>query len=334
VLLRVFLNAGQGLVAVIAGGLPMAWRTFVLPPGSEGGAILSAVRTLQTQATNYGVESSPEYVAIHGRADLHERLRQEGFPTEMGIRINWYEGPSFDGPTMAFSLALGGLIQNLTAVDLARAMKPRASLREIFPWGELVFEATMVACVGMVLGLHAVQLDEACEHVWAQGSRYKGLASAEVPKLATEKKDLQDRIEATHKFLKSRIMWTDYTSDVANCLPANAFLTAFRGENYLVCDSKNKISSTAERKSLLLKATAPYPQNGIMPREIDNFLGALRTDAVIKHDFSTVALADITRVEPRTRDKSLIASFAIVCLDKAAKNAPAVPKDNGNKEAH
>jgi len=91
---------------------------------------------------------------------------------------------------------------------------------------------------------------------------------------------------------------------------------------------------------MVIKATAPYPQSGIMPREIDNFLSSLRSDALMKHDFSTVELADIMRVEPQTRDKSLIANFTIVCLDKTSKSSAASAKDkekekdSGHKESH
>ena len=92
-LLRVFLGATQGLAVMVAGGLPLAWRTFTLPAGMEGFAILSAARTLRTQHRHYGIESSLDYAIIHGRADLHERLAERTIRHRHGNARGLARGP-------------------------------------------------------------------------------------------------------------------------------------------------------------------------------------------------------------------------------------------------
>ncbi len=159
--LCVFLNAGQGLAVVVAGGMPLAWRNFILPARAEGPAILSAARTLRTQHSYYGIESSLDFAMLYGRGDLKERLLQEEFPTNMETRVVWHDGPALDNAAMAQGVALGCLAQNLKAFDLSRALKPRASIREIFPWGELAFEILLIAGMGGILGARSMMLDDA-----------------------------------------------------------------------------------------------------------------------------------------------------------------------------
>ncbi len=62
---------------------------------------------------------------------------------------------------MAQGLALGCLAQGIKAFDLSRALKPRASIREIFPWGELAFEILLIATMGGILGVRSMMLDDA-----------------------------------------------------------------------------------------------------------------------------------------------------------------------------
>jgi len=57
--LRVFLGAGQGLVVAVSGGEPFGWKTFLLPVGSEGFAIVSAARGLKAQQGTMELRSRP-----------------------------------------------------------------------------------------------------------------------------------------------------------------------------------------------------------------------------------------------------------------------------------
>ena len=328
--LRVFLGPTQGLVVVVAGGLPLAWRAFVLPEGDEGRAILSAARTLRTQGRHYGIESSPDFALIHGRPDLQKRLEEEAFPSEVQTRVLWHEGPALDGDAMAFGLAQGCLAQNIKAFDLSRSLKARASLWEIFPWGELAFVTVLVACMGLLLGAHTMKLDEAYAVVRAQSSLHPCLSSADANSLESQTKFLEQKVEAVRKFIDTRILWSAYTRDIAMRLPATAQLSMFQGLNELACGKNARAGM--QKKLFQLRATVPLPADGATPREIDTFLRALRNHPLLKRDFASVELADIKRTQA-TNTEPPTAAFNIICLPKG-KGAPA-PSDagEGKKEA-
>ncbi len=150
-LLRIFLGTAEGVAVLTLDGLPLAWRCFALPSFSEGMSILSATRTLISQSRYYEMETPLEYAIVHGRPDLHERLQKEGLPSEIGTRMVWREGPALSPESMALGLALGCVDQADAGFDLSRLMKPKASLRDIFPWGELACECVLMALMGLCL---------------------------------------------------------------------------------------------------------------------------------------------------------------------------------------
>ena len=225
--LCVFLGAGQGLAVMVSGGLPLAWKSFSLPAGAKVRRFFPRPAPCGSSNGTTASKPSPEYAIIHGRPDLHERLQQEQFPSNMETRVLWREGPELDAAATAFGLALGCLAQNAKAFDLSRSLKARPSLWEIFPWGDLAFTAVLVACAGLFLGAHATKLDDSYATATAQSSRYKCLSSAEPGSLEQETKDLEKKIEAVRKFLDTRILWTSYTADLSARLPANAVLNHF-----------------------------------------------------------------------------------------------------------
>jgi hypothetical protein len=323
-LLRVFLGATQGLAVAVAGRLPLAWRTFTLLANMEGFAIISAARTLGTQGRHYGIESPWDYVIVHGRPDLHERLQQAQFATQIGTRVVWHEGPALDGKAVGFGLALGCLTPSPKAFDLSRTLKSRPSLWEIFPWWDLAFTSALVILMGLVLGAHSVKLNEAYVGVRVQSSQHKCLASADPKRLQDEKKTLEDKIAVVRKFLDSRISWSAHTRDISTRLPPNVALDAFEAKSPLDCGGRTP------KKAFSLRATAPPSQDGVTPREIDTFLNALRNHPLFKRDFGSAELTDITRSQTFGKGGPAGATFTIICVPSAPGPAPN-PKGGGKK---
>jgi len=282
--LRIFLGASQGLAVVVSGGLPIAWRTFVLPEFSESFAILSAMRGLETQRTHYGIESRLEYAIIHGRPDLHERLQQEQLPSEMKTRVIWEEGPAFEGADVAFGLALGCFSQEVAAFDLSRKLKARAPIKEIFPWKELAFTSTLVVGMGLVLGAHSMKLDDSLAALKAENSQYTCLAGGDLGKLEKDKKDLEKKTESVQKFVDTRVLWTAYTEYLSRQLPAEAVINTFKGQNALNVGGKTKTAAG----SLTIRGKAPLLDTGAIPREVDAFLVEVAKDPQWRRDFPSV----------------------------------------------
>ncbi len=305
--LRVFLGAGQGLAVVVSGGQPLAWKPFTLPDFKEGFAILSAARGLAIQQAHYGIETALDYAMIHGRDDLHERLQKEGLPAEIGTRVIWHEGPALDGASTAFGLALGCLSQDIKAYDLSRSMKARAPIKEIFPWKELGSAAGLIGCMGMVLGAHAIKLEESYVTLRAKNSQHLCLASGEPDRLEKDKKAMENKVGAIRNFLGSRIAWTAYTRDISVRLPANAVLSGFNGRSPL--DATGKAA-----RSFQLRGTAPLSENGSTPYEIEAFLSAIQNDPLWKRDFASI-VTDI-KLPMDSKKKLAKVDFTINCDKK------------------
>lgn len=321
-IMQIFFGATQGLAVLCGGGLPLAWRTFPLPASMEGFATLSAVRTLMTQQKHYGLDSSLDYAIVYGRPELHERLQQEQFPTDIGTRVVWHEGPAFDGQAAAYGLALGCLEPEISAFDLSKGLKSRASLWEIFPWWDLAFVSVLVMVMGLVLGYHSIQLSQANSMLQVECSQHKCLGSADAGRLEKERKELADKVEAVRGFLESRICWSAYTNDVSTQLPVNAVLDVLEGTSSLAVGGK-----PSSKRSFVLRANAPLGQDGGMPREIDTILNGLRKDPVLNRDFGVIEIADIRRASGNRTVP--LASFTITCLP--GKNPPGPKAGDGGK---
>jgi len=305
--LRVFLGAAQGLAVVVSGGLPLAWKPFTLPAFEEGFAILSAARGLAIQQTHYGLEAAPTYAMIHGRADLHERFQKEGFPTEIGTRVIWCEGPALDGAATAFGLALGCLSQDIKAFDLSRSLKARPPIKEIFPWKELGFAAGLIGCMGVVLGMHSMKLQESYVTLRAENSQRVCLASAEPDRLEREKKAMENKLGAVRNFLESRMSWAAYTRDISARLPVNAAISGFNGGSPL--DDKGKAAYYFQ-----LRGAAPLSKKGEVPGDVVAFLGAIPNDPLWKRDFASI----VTDIKLPLNDKKELTQveFTINCGNK------------------
>ena len=318
-LLRIFLGAQEGLAVLTVGGLPLAWRTFATPPLSEGMAILSAARTLLSQSQYHGIAAPLDYVVIHGRPDLHERLQKEGLPTEMGARMMWHDGPELSGATMAFGLALGCASQSVRAFDLSRNMKPRASLREIFPWGELVGECVLVALMGLMLAHHSEKTYEEYSKAKIECDGNRILALSDMAALEKEKKDLTTKLTSLHKFLDSRITWTSCTRAIADCLPSTIELKKWQGNNNTMGGGKTSA------KSVQLLATV-LTSDGMMPPEVAKFVAALRRHPVMKEDFPQIELQGLKQGRAgkstnKDKDPGATVGFTINCQAGKGKGA-------------
>ena len=231
---------------------------------------------------------------IYGRGDLHAGIQEEAVDESSGSAVHCHEGPAMDGAEIAFGLALGCLNQNQPAFDLSRALKPKPSIREIFPWGELALEVAMVICLGLLLSGRSSALTSSYQAVLAEKARHACLGSTAPAKLEKEKSELTEKVDAMRRFLATRILWSAYTHDLPARLPDNAQFASLQG----CCEVENlgkKAGAGKQRKSFNLHVAVPLGSKDSMPHEIDNFVNALRNDPLLKSDFPEVLLADIKR---------------------------------------
>ena len=321
--LHVFLNDAQGLAVLAAATLPIAWRKFALPAGREGAEIFSVQRTLQALEKHYGVEAPLDTMMIYGRNDLHARFEEEAADEGSGSAVRCHEGPGMEGAEIAFGLALGCLNPNQPAFDLSRALKPRATIREIFPWGELALEVAMVICLGLLLAGRSSSLADTHRAVLAEKARHPCLASTAPANLEKERNELREKVDAVQRFLATRILWSAYTHDLPARLPDNAQFVMLQG--FCELEGFGKKGAIKPKKSFDLHVTAPIDSKDSMPREIDNFVNALRNHPLLKNDFPEVLLADIKRFQAFSGAQPM-ANFSLKCMP--GSKAPAA--DHGS----
>lgn len=317
---RLFLDEGQGLAVVVCAGLPVVWRAFALPRGGEPHAVASSVRSLQALLPHCGVEGGVDALLIHGRADLHERLEHDVGEQGLASRVLFARGPELADASVAFGLALGCLGPTGETFDLAHALKPKASLRDLVPWGELAVQVALLVCMALFLLTRSHDADDAYRAVRAEVARQGVLKSAPEAALRKEQKDLEQKVEAVRKFLAGRVLWSAHLHELTARLPASAPLMSLHAQCEL--DRGGKKGEVARgKKSLVLKASAPISSSGSTPREIDDMVGSLRGAPLLQKDFPLVELADI-RWQAGTTSSKPLATFTVVCLPRDDKGGP------------
>ena len=325
---RLFLGQEDGLAVLSASGWPVVPRTFTLADSDAATAVISTVRTLETIGKLCGTDSAIDAVMIHGGAELRAKADLAALEEQVGAPIQWHDGPSLDGGSIALGSAIGCLETNAQAFDLARSLKPRESLWELFPWGEVALQGALVVFLGLFLLNHSQELNTKYAGVRSETDGRHWMGSLTEQQLGKEKLDLDQRVDAIRKFLSTRILWTDYTHDIPLRLPKNSTLNSFQG----ICELEKKGKKDANikpKKSFVMRIGAPIARDGTAPKEIDDFLDSLRGHALLKRDFPLVDLADIKWFQPNAGAQAT-ALFTVVCLPKqtgsSEPSAPAADK--------
>lgn len=120
-----------------------------------------------------------------------------------------------------------------------------------------------------------------------------------------------------HRFLSTRVIWTDYLHNLPTRLPPNACLSNV----WATCEMKSMGRKKIKRKtsqSLTLRGVTRFVNRGAAPKEIDTFLESLRSVELLQRDFPLVQLAEI---KWRREGESEVALFTIIALPKSGKGS-------------
>jgi hypothetical protein len=331
--LRLFLGKEDGLAVLSVSGWPLVPRALKVAESDVTTAVVSIVRTLETLGKLCGTDSALDAVLVHGGAELRGQADLEALEQQIGVPIQWHDGPALDNSSIALGCALGCLKPNGQAFDLARSIKPRETLWELFPWGEVALQVAVVICLGLFLLNYSQELSETYAAVRAETARRDWLAPLAEQQLGKEKMELEQRVDAIRKFLSTRIVWTAYTHDIPSRLPADATLNSFQGLCELEKKGKKDEKSTKPKKSLTMRIGAPIAKDGSAPKEIDGFLDSLRGHSLLKRDFPLVELADIKWFQPFAGAQAS-AFFTVVCLPKPTSSGgpPSAGAEKADKQ--
>jgi hypothetical protein len=327
--IRLFFNDTDALAVVTAGSACLLWKSFKLTKGSELSAAAAAIRSCQSLIRHCGVEVAADVVVVHGRSDLRGEFTAEGFTDKAGAQVVCAPEPALDGAAIAYGLALGCLQdQGSDVLDMTKSITPSPSLWRVFPWGEVAIQVALIVCMGLFMTTRSHSAEKIVEPVRAELQRHAWVGKKTQADLIKEKQDLAAKVDSIRKFVCTRVLWTKYTHDVSERLPDEATLIAFHG----VCEMEQSGKGKSKpKKSFLIRATAPVPEDGTAPKEIDQFLSALRNHPLLQQDFPVVELADIKTAQA-TRNQEATTLFTVLCLPKQTK--PAADPQAAKKEPH
>ena len=330
--LRLILGPDEGIAILSANNWPLVPRAFKIAGVDLTTALISVFRTLDTLGKLCGASSGIDAVLVHGGTELKSQVDIDAFEKQLGLQVQWHDGPQLDGSSIAFGLALGCFQTNTQALDLARSMKARESLWTLFPWTEVAAQIVVVICLGLFLLNRSQELTTKFAAVRSETDGRHWLGAQTEQQLSKEKKELELRVDAIRKFLSTRVVWTAYTQDIPSRMPANTTLNSFQG----ICEMEKKGRkddvAVKPKKSFTMRIGSPIAKDGAAPKEIDNFLDSLRENALLKRDFPLVELADIKWYEPFVGAQPT-AFYTVVCLPKSS-NSPAAPPDAAKKAGH
>jgi len=329
VVLRFFFSDHGVLAVLVAKQIPVVWRYLELRRGDEASTIVSACRSLLMVSRDCGIESPLDVLMLHGRLDLARLVDVEWLEEQVGVPVRWFDGPALGSGEIAFGAGLGCWSPEEHAFDLSRSMKPRTSLWEIFPWRQVAAQVALLLGMALFLLNRSSSLQESWAALQVRNAENPRTASMQEAQLEKEKTDLQQKVAAVQKFLGSRMLWTAYERHLAECLPANAFLTSFQGACELGTPDQQR-GQGKPKQSLVVQGTVLLRQKGLMPQEIDVFLDRLRASPILKRDFPVIELAAL-KPGQSLADETPTASFTVLCLPKSSR-AKAEPRREGKGE--
>lgn len=90
-------------------------------------------------------------------------------------------------------------------------------------------------------------------------------------------------------------------------------------------EAASKSGMTKPKKQLIVNFATPMSEDGLVPREIDGFLTALRGEPMLKRHFPLIEVSGL-KANSSKRGEHPFASYSIVCLPRAeATRTPAAP---------
>jgi len=333
---RVFVGPAQALAMLTCEDQAVLWRPFACGPAGRHLSITSAVRSLLAHARgSLGIrEVSGIFLQGQIEPDLAERVQeQSGLETLAGKNRDSSLFPPGNPSNsdhqeegnrelslfslFSLALALSARRHDPEAMDLLASLRPPPSIREIFPRRLAVCILLLTALMGSLLWDRWSSLQRDGDVVRRQNLSRAWATQQSFGQIDQQRKALSAEVGAVHKFLSTRVLWSDYLRDLPTRLPPNACLSNIWG----FCELRDGSAKDKRKlnKSLTLRCQSRFADRYSAPREIDSFLEGLGGVELLQRDFPLVKLADI---KWRREMDSEIAQFTIIALPREKDLAP------------
>jgi hypothetical protein len=263
---------------------------------------------------------------VHGRPGLTLTQDPQDFQRRTGARLIRCDAPSYGPEAAALGLALADPLSDEPRLDLARELEPSPTVRDVFPWRELVMHGALVGGVSLVLLAMAADVGTRLRMVQADLATIAWVKGMDQAKLDGEKKALEEQTKAVGAFRTTRVAWSVPLRKIAASSPPSTVITSLSGDAAI--QAAGKASGNKSKKQLVVSFETPLAQDGSLPRELDGFLASLRQEASIKRHFPLIEVTAL-RANPPRQGGAPSASYSVVCLPKADKTPAAAAKPAG-----
>jgi hypothetical protein len=311
--IRFFLGKTQAIGVLASPDQPLFWHAFDLPEDDVTGAVLATYSTLWMQGRHSKISLPIDSVIVHGRPEVELTVNPGAFQARTGARLRRCDGPDYESSGAATGLALANPLGEERGLDLARGLKPAVYLREIIPWGELALQAALVSGVSLFLQASAMELDTQLRATRVELGTFSWLKDQDQAKLEKEKAAIEERSKAIQAYSDSRMNWSGQLRTIAVHMPESTLVTSFQAvpEN----NASWKAAASA-RNQMIINFATPMAADGAMPREINEFIAALRVEPILKQRFPIIEVSGL-RANAATPNQVAHASYSVVCLPAA-----------------
>lgn len=325
---RFFLGAQQAVGVLGYGEQPLFWHEFALERGQETASILAAYSTLWMLARNARIPSRIDGVVVHGRPDFTWAQPPDEFQRRTGARLIRCNAPDYGPEGAALGLALADPLSDEPRIDLARELKPPPTIRDVFPWRELILHGALVGGVSLLLVGMSSDAGARLRAVEADIGSLPWVKDMDQAKLDAEKKLLEERSKAIAAFRDTRVDWSRPLRAIAASAPESTIITKLSGDAELETGSRGGPGKS--KKQLVVSFEAPLADDLSVPREIEGFLTSLRGQTSLKRHFPLIEVTAL-RANASRQGTSPSASFSVICLPKAETSRAARPAGGASK---
>src|SRR5262249_24481685 len=140
-------------------------------------------------------ESDIHAVLIHGRPDLGGFPELAANPALASLKTLRHDGPAIDQQDVAAGLALRPS-PRIEPFNLVRSLASRATVGDIFPWGQALLPAAVLVAATLFLRGRLDGYRGEAESARAEDAKFAWAARLPAEKLQAEKKALEQRVEA------------------------------------------------------------------------------------------------------------------------------------------
>lgn len=310
-LIHIFLNESGGLAVLVVEKNPICWKRFSFTEAESVEKIESIVRSLFVQNAITFSHTKIDGIVMEGPQSevlAHKLYESTGFDFVV------IDSPGLDDIQNSYALALSALNKESIDFDIFRELRGKPSIIKMFPLKQAVAVVLMSLVMAFVMWQKSSSLAADYKNIKKQNAEHKWALNKKTRELAKDRQVLMTENEAIEKFLKTRILWSDYLRDLPTRLPSNVTLSNI----WAMCEleSTEKKAGFGRKKvnrALTLKGETLFETGRASPQDIDAFLASLRKVELLQRDFPKIQLGEI---KWRRDGKNEVASFTILAAPK------------------